>query len=176
MRFHSLAPFVLALVLTAGSSASATTMLPMSLADLVDRSDVVAHVAVGQIRVVQGEGAPFRVTDLVVVDAFQGARRGDVLELWQRGDGVLFVVGDPMLEEGQEGLAFLRRVDGRFYLTALAQAFWWIDGQGGGALARRDLGGIAVLPSGAPRALPPDLVRWGDLRAMVVDACLGVTP
>jgi hypothetical protein len=176
MRVNPLSLLVVVLVFAAATPAAATTMLPLSLRDLVDRSDVVVHVRVGAIRVVQGQGAPYRVTELVVVEAFQGARRGETLELWQRGDGALFVVGDPILEEGQEGVAFLRRVDGRIYLTALAQAFWWIDGQGEQALARRDLGAISILLAGEPTALPPDLAPWSELRRMILDACLGVTP
>lgn len=174
MKVVSLALVVLTLAVA--TPAAATTMLPMSLADLVDHSDVVAHVRVGAIRIVQGQGAPFRVTELVVVEGFQGARPGETLELWQRGDGVLFVAGDPMLEEGQEGVVFLRRVGGRLYLTALAQAFWRIDGEGEQALARRELGGVSILPAGEPTEMPPDLARWSALRQMILDVCLGVTP
>lgn len=176
MRVSYLALAVVVLVLAAATPAAATTMLPMSLDDLVGRSDVVAHVRVGQIRIEQGQGAPFRVTELVVVEAFQGTQRGETLELWQRGDGVLFVVGDPVLEAGQEGVAFLRRAGDRVYLTALAQAFWWIDGQGEPALARRELGGVSILDAGEPTVMPPDLARWSELRQMILDACLGVTP
>jgi hypothetical protein len=176
MRVISLELVAVAIVLAVAMPAAATTMLPMSLDDLVGHSDVVAHVRVGQTRIVQGRGAPFRVTELVVVEAFLGARPGETLELWQRGDGVLFVVGDPMLEEGQEGLAFLRRDGDRVYLTALAQSFWWIDGQGDLTVARRELGGISILAAGEARTMPPDLARWSELRQMVLDACLGVLP
>jgi len=176
MRGYSIPSIVFVLVLVvAGGIAHATTMLPLSLDDLVDRSDVVAHVRVGDVRIVQRADAPFRATELVVVEAFQGARRGDVLELWQRGDGRVFVVGDPMLEPGQEGLAFLRRVDGRIYLTALAQSFWWIDRQSGEATVRRDLRSINMVLINAPRVLPPDSGTWANLRELVLDAVTGVS-
>jgi len=176
MRVHPVALFVACMILASSTPGHATTVLPMSLEDLVDRSEVVAHVRVGQVRILQQDNVPFRVTELEVIEAFQGARRGEVLELWQRGDGQIFVVGDPFLEEGQEGLAFLRRVEGRVYLTALAQSFWWIDGQGVQAVARRDLDDLAIVPLGEPRVMPPNRLRWAELRELVIDACLGVTP
>ena len=86
MRGFSLPLTVCFIVLVVAGAAHATTMLPMSLEDLADRSDVVAHVRVGEVRFVQRDDAPFRVTELIVVEAFQGATRGEVLELWQRGD------------------------------------------------------------------------------------------
>lgn len=164
------------LVMALAVQVSATTVLPLSLEDLVSRSDIVAHVRVGQVRVVPREGVPFRVTELHVVEAFQGIGRGEVLELWQRGDGRLIVIGDPFLESGQEGLAFLRRVDGHIYLTALAQSFWWIEGQGEQAVAHRDLSDLAVVPMGEPTVMPENQIPWAELRTLVFDVCLGVAP
>jgi hypothetical protein len=166
----------IALVLAATSQAQATTVLPLSLDDLTDRSDVVAHVQVQQVSVMRRDGVPFRVTELLVVEAFMGAQRGEVLELWQRGDGRIIVIGDPLLESGQEGLAYLRRVEGRIYLTALAQSFWFIEGQGEQSMARRDLSELAILPLGEPTVMPPNRLLWAELREMVLDACMGVTP
>lgn len=167
---------LVAALLLAASVARATTMLPMSLEDLVDRSDVIAHVRVGAVHVEQRSESPFRVTDLTVLESYQGAQSGDVLRIWQRGDGNIFVIGDPMLEPGEEGLVFLRRVDGRYYLTALAQSFWWIREQSGALIAERDIRQVTLVPLGEPRSLPPNRVSWSRLREMVLDVCMGVQP
>jgi hypothetical protein len=111
------------------------------------------------------------VTEIEVVEPFLGARRAEVFELWQRGDGRVFVVGDPWLEPGQEGLAFLRQVDGRTYLTALAQSWWRIEDQAGGAVARRDLSGLVVVTRDRTVMMPPDQTRWAHLRQLVLRAC-----
>ena len=165
-----IAPLLLALFLP-GGGARATTVLPLSMADLVQRSDVVAHVRVGAVRVVRTAEAPFRVTEIEVVEPFLGARRAEVFELWQRGDGRVFVVCDPWLEPGQEGLAFLRQVDGRTYLTALAQSWWRIEDQAGGAVARRDISGLVVVTRDRTVMMPPDQNRWTHLRQLVLRAC-----
>lgn len=154
--------------------AHATTVVPLSLDDLIDLSDVIVHVRVGQVRIVQGDQAPMRVTDLEVLESFHGSQSGEILQLWQRGDGYLIVTGDPWLEPGQEGIAFLRRVQGRIYLTALAQSFWWID-DSGQPMASRNLRGLTFVALGEPRVVPPNRIRWAVLREMVIDACMGVS-
>ncbi len=168
--------FVLLGALFVGGPARATTVLPLSLEDLVERSDVIAHVRIGEVRIVQRTRTSFRVTTLHVLEGFDGVGPGQTLELWQRGDGNTFVIGDPWLEPGEEGLAFLRRVDGVIYLTALAQSFWWIEGQGDEATARRDLRGLEIVPLGAPRVTPPNRSTWDRLRQMVLDSLMGVQP
>lgn len=176
MRAPPLKLIGVALIFAVTSQVHATTVLPMSLDDLADRSDVIAHVHVQQVSIVQRDGVPFRVTELLVLEAFMGARRGEVLELWQRGDGRIIVIGDPFLESNQEGLAFFRRVDGRIYLTALAQSFWFIEGQGDQSIARRDLSDLAILPLGEPTVMPANRLPWSELRELVLDVCMGVTP
>lgn len=175
MRRVSLLPAALLLLAlaTPENRARATTVLPLALSDLVERSDVVAHVRVSSVHVVQTAEAPFRVTEIEVIEPFLGTRPGEVFEVWQRGDGYVFVVGDPWLEPGQEGLAFLRQVDGRTYLTALAQSWWRIEDQGGAALARRDLAGLTIVTSDRTVVTPPNQARWADLRQLVLQACQG---
>lgn len=154
--------------------AQATVVLPLSLEDLAERSDVVAHVRVGAVHLVSTAEAPFRVTELEVVEVFAGgARPGDVLELWQRGDGHVIVVGDPWLQGGEEGLVFLRRVEGRIYLTALAQSWWRFEGSGQGRVARRDLSQLEVVETDPPVTMPPSAAPWETLRRLVVRACAG---
>lgn len=156
------------------SSALATTVLPLSLDDLAARSDVVARVRVGPVRVEATPEAPFRVTTLEVVEPLAGSYPGEALALWQRGDGRTRVVGDPLLEPGDEALVFLVRRSGRVYLTALAQAFWRLEaGPGAGVVARRDLSGLHLARGGAPVAMAPDVLDWRSLRDLVLRACAG---
>lgn len=162
-------------VIAFGSPLMATTVLPLSLTDLLERSDVVARVRVGEVRLFQGERAPYRVTELRVIEGLAGASQGEVIELWQRGNDVVSVVGDPRLNTGDQGLAFLVRHRDRAYLTALAQSFWWLEGQGEELVARRDLSGLSfVAPEGEVR-MPPARIEWERLRQAILDLSLGMS-
>lgn len=171
MRWVSFLPAAALLLFALGGPARATVVLPLALSDLVDRSDVVARVRVVSTRIVQTPEAPFRATELEVVEGFAGAQPGETFEIWQRGDGYVFVIGDPWLEPGQEGLVFLRHVDGRFYLTALAQSWWNIEGQGDELIAQRDLSGLEILHRDVTVMVPPNQISWSSLRQMVLQAC-----
>jgi hypothetical protein len=159
-------------LLGVAGEARATLVLPMSLRSLAERSDVVARVRVGRIRAARTPEAPFRVTELEVLEVFAGdAAEGQVLDLWQRGDGRIFVVGDPWLQGGEEGLVFLVREGSRAYLTALAQSWWRLEGGGQQRVARRDLSGLTIVTAGRPTAMPPDEAPWTLLRDLVRRAC-----
>jgi len=163
-------------VLGIGTAVWATTMIPLSMEDLFERSDIVVHVRVGEIRFIQEPDAPFHVTQLVVIESFQGARPDETLELWQRGDDHTIVIGDPILQTGQQGVAFLRQEGDRVYLTALGQSFWWLEGEGTSVVARRDLTGINMLTLGETRLTPPDIAPWASLRQLIMRARLEVGP
>jgi len=166
---------VAAALLGSATTAKATVVLPLSLEDLVDRSDIVAHVRVGSVRFESTPEAPFRITDLELVEVFSGnAHVGDVLPLRQRGDGRVIVIGDPWLQGGEEGLVFLRQVEGRTYLTALAQSWWRFEGTGQRRVASRDLSSLEVVPTDPPVSMPPNRAPWADLRRMLERACEGV--
>lgn len=150
--------------------ARATTVLPLSLADLIERSDVVSHVRVVSHRVEQAPDAPFTITEVEVVEGFRGAQRGDSFEIRQRGDGYIFVVGDPILEPGQQGLIFLRQVDGQTYLTALAQSWWRFEGQGEELMAERDMSGLHVVRRDETVLTPPNRVPWSRFRQELLQA------
>ena len=69
---------------------------------------------------------------------------------------------------------FLRQVEGRTYLTALAQSWWRFEGSGQGRVAARDLSGLEVVPTDPPVTMPPNRAAWSDLRRLVARACEGV--
>jgi hypothetical protein len=177
MRIPLLARVLLVFVLLIiGSSVGATTMLPLSMDDLIGLSDIVAHVRVGEVRFERSPDAPFRVTELRVLESFQGVRQGETLELWQRGDDNTIVVGDPVLQTGQQGVAFLRQNGDRVYLTAMGQSFWWIEGEGTSIVARRDLDGITIVNRSETRLTPPNLLSWDSLRRLILRVRLEVSP
>ena len=171
---HVVALTVAAILARPVGPALATYVLPLSLEQLAARSDAVAHVRVGQVRVVQTEEAPFRITELEVVEAMTGTSPGERLELWQRGDGYLMVVGDARLRPGDEGLVFLVRRGDRCFLTALAQSWWRLEQEGDARVARRDLQGLRVVVRDDSPAMPPNRLAWDDLRDRVDLAVTGV--
>ena len=153
--------------------ARATTVLPLAMADLVERSDTAVRVSVVSVRFVVQGVTPFRVTEVRVLEPLYNARAGEVFEVWQRGDGVVVVLGDPWLEPGDEGLAFLIQQEDRFYLTALAQSWWRLDESGPGVdadarMARRDLAGLTIFRRPDSPALASNALSWGGLRDEVL--------
>ncbi len=173
MRRVSLLPAAMAVfgLVALGGLARATSVLPLALEDLVERSDVVAHVRIVSVRVEQTPEAPFRLTEIEIVESFRGAQPGETFEIRQRGDGRIFVIGDPWLEPGQEGLAFLRQVEGQTFLTALAQSWWRFEGQGDEIVAQRDMSGLELIRLGETVLTPPNRARWSQLRRMLIQAC-----
>ncbi len=169
----SLLPATMLFLMLATRGAGATTALPLTLADLVRLSDTVAHVRVLSVRTEGTSGTSFRVTEVEVLEDFAGARPGERFDIWQRGGPGSLVMGDPFLNAGQQGLVFLRHVNGRTYLTALAQSWWRIDGDGDDTMARRDLSGLTIVHHGQRTPLPPDELRWSELRDRVARECQG---
>jgi hypothetical protein len=148
-------------------SASATVVVGLSLRQLVERSDLVVRVRVREIDVVQTREGPFRVTSLRILERLSGDRRtGPQIELWQRGDGQSFVLGDPRLRAGQQGLAFLVLEGDRAYFTALAQSWWRLEGSGD-PVGVRDLSELMVVSPAVTVEMPPDRAAWSVLRARV---------
>jgi len=176
MRFFSVISSSVATLLVALSIpgvAAGTVVIRLSLRQLAERSDAVAYVRVGDAQSRQGDNTPFRVTELRVLEALRGANEGEVLDLWQRGDRTTSVVGDGVLERGDEGLVFLvRRGPSRVYLTALAQSFWRrSQGRDGAAVAVRDLSGLHLITRDRSEVRAPDVAAWEDLRDRVASIC-----
>jgi hypothetical protein len=156
--------------------ARATIVVPRSLTELAEGADVVAHVAVGEVTALVEAGVPYRVTELTVIEGFQGTRAGERFLLRQRGTGSSSIVGDPRLQSGQEGLVFLRLHQGRAYLSSLAQSFWRLSRRADGLWARRDVRALNFVRRAQAPVLPPNRLPWHELRRLVLGACQGRLP
>lgn len=145
---------VLALALLTSSLAYATVVVPLTLADQVQRADLVVRARVGNVRsaYVAERGAILSWTELEVTESLKG-QAPVALTLRQMGgtaDGqTMLVPGDAHLAAGEEVILFLRRDrsgTGDVLLLALAQSAYVIHGQ----QAQRDLSQLtfAVLGQG----------------------------
>lgn len=128
--------FVVACLLIA-SGANGTTMLRLSLEELVDSSAVVAQVHVVSTEVVEGDGRLETRATLRIDRALRGAPRGSILVVAIPG-GVVEgwgqrVVGAPEVAAGDSALVFLEKAGGgRFRFVGMEQGFWKIvEGDGG---------------------------------------------
>ena len=140
---------VLAVGLLATVPGEATVVVPLSRAELVQRSTLVVHATVvSRSTAWNADHSRMLTTTHLNVLAYLSGTGGTTLLLEQFGgaiDGLASrVEGDAALEPGQEGVFFLRVVDGRAYLTALAQSVYYVTRTPGrAALVRRDLGGLS---------------------------------
>lgn len=111
--------------------ARATVVVPITRAELVDRSDLVVRATVLDRRTSwnQDHTQVVSLTRLRVQSYLKGAGVQD-LTLRQYGgaiDGFTMVVpGDATLRQGQDVVLFLRRGDGVVFLTALAMAAYYV--------------------------------------------------
>jgi hypothetical protein len=155
LRARSLLPLaVLALVVATTSLAHATVVVPLTLADQVDRADLVVRARVGSMHsaFVPERGAILTWTELEVTDAIQG-QGPSTLVLRQMGgtaDGqTMLVPGDAHLRPGDDVVLFLRTDtagSGDVFLVALAQSAWFVNGQ----QAQRDLSQLTFAVLGGP--------------------------
>lgn len=139
----------------------ATTIIPLSLEELVQKSTVIAHVKViGQQVTVDGE-ASFLVTTLKIVQSYKGnLKKGDLIQIWQWGDGFAHVMGDPVLYPEREGLVFAKFENGRFYLTNLGQAWYDRVVEEGKIIAKEAIQGLTFYKPINPA---PTYILWEEL-------------
>lgn len=89
------------------------------------------------------------------------------------------VPGDAELPVGGRVVAFIRKVDGRWYLTALSQSVWHVHGQGRTAQVYRDIRQVTLYERGpegelqAPTQSLPDYTTYGELVDAVRDLPMG---
>ncbi len=137
MRRGLLSPFVasaalaLTLVFVTGT-ARATVVVPLTLAQQVQRADLVVRATVGaqHSAYVPARGAILTWTTLRVTETLKGQAPSTLL-LRQMG-GVAngmeeMVPGDAHLSQGQDVLVFLHREGGTVFLLALAQSCYFVD-------------------------------------------------
>lgn len=139
-RSLPLASLALVAVLFISGVAHATVVVPLTLAEQVERADLVIRARIGaqQSAYVPERGAIFTWTELEVTEVLSG-QAPRALMLRQMGgtaDGqTMLVPGDAHLSPGQDVVLLLRREGDTVFLFALAQSAYVIDG----GHARRDL-------------------------------------
>jgi hypothetical protein len=165
----------LALVVTTTSLAHATVVVPLSLADQVDRADLVvrAHVGAAHSAFVPERGSILTWTELEITDVLKG-QASSTLVLRQMGgtaDGqTMAVPGDAHLRPGDDVILFLRTDHGGggsdVFLLALAQSAYFVNGQE----ASRDLSQLTFAVLGGPSGT--QLSDPGHEVSMRVDALI----
>ena len=143
-------------------AAEASVVRALSVAQQVALSDAVVEGRVGVAEAHHEPGSP-PFTDVPIhVEQVLHARVAvpEVVWLRQRRGVVegrrITVVGDAVLQPGEHVVVFLRQVQGRWYLTSLAQSVFWLDGAFGPGSAEQRLGGLTRLgEDGATPLKPP---------------------
>jgi hypothetical protein len=152
-----LAVLVAAVVCGLCSVADATTVVLLSRAELVAKSDTVARVTVGEAVSTESDDGTMIVTRtaLTVTQLLKGSASG-TLQLEQIGGTykgkTQKISGDAVLVPGEDAVVFLKSGDkGRVYLTALALAAYHVDAKG---MVHRDLGGMTLMKKENGRFVP----------------------
>ena len=176
------------LVLTAllglllAAPAGATSVVELELTAHIAESTAVVEATVGTpyVTINDANGHPLTHTPLHVTSVLAGSAPAKI-EVTQHkgtvGDRTLSMTGDGLLEPGSSVVVFVVQAEGRWWLTALAQSVWTVDGTGASATATRDLGGLvfferdpetgAIVPAHEPLA---NRTTLGALRAAVTAA------
>ena len=181
------AAWALSLSLLAPVAAEATVVVPLSRAELVAQSDVVVRATVvgATSRWNETHTQIITLTRLHVTETLKGANVASELVLRQFGgevDGLVsHVSGDARLVAGQDAVFFLRGGNGVVYLTALAQAVYYVQAPTGGApVAQRNLSGLTFAATASGTAVntfyepaPEAAEGLAQLRASVQQAVRG---
>lgn len=149
--------------------AGASVVRELSIEQQVALSDAVVEGRVGPAEPSHGpDGRPFTDIPIHVAEVLHGrVAVPDVVWLRQRRGVVdgrrVAVLGDPVLRPGDHVVVFLRKVQGRWYLTSLAQSVFWLDATRTPALAEQRLAGLVRLRE--PGVEPPAQTAGARLSA-----------
>jgi hypothetical protein len=167
----------------AARDAAATVVVALSRAELVDRSDLIVRASVVDQRSTWNadHSQIVTLTRLRVATYLKGTGAAELV-LRQFGGTVgqltSRVAGDARFAAGQDVVLFLRRGEGVVFLTALAQAAYYVQTTSPQRV-RRDLSGLtfAVIQPNAPMALvEPEAEPAEALDAFLRDVARLVTP
>lgn len=155
-------------------TATATSLVPMSLEDLTRTSVATAVARVQAIRAVRtSDGHQYTLVDLAIEEVLHGQLPAGEVTLKEPGGTVADVTeaydGVPEYQVGERAVVFLSVwADGSLRTNQLALGRWAIDlDAGGNARARQTFGsGVALIPP-PDRPLPAAVVSLDDLRAAV---------
>lgn len=155
------------------ATAAATVLIHVGLDELIDVSDVIAHVDVESVEFISPrEGViktrtTFRARDVLLgSEDFDGDRIVVEVVGGEWGDLVGHIAGMPRFRAGQETLLFLERTSTGHIFTGLGQGVFRVrrDGESGEALVTRKLNGVGLVDRDSRGAL-----EWQHSPAPVVD-------
>lgn len=136
-------------MLTIFSIASATTMLPMSIEELTDRSSLIIKGTVASIDAYKNEetGVINSKVSIIPEEVLKGQLPSNaqvVVIVWGGtvGDLTMYVPGAPEFNEGERVLLFLNDFNGEKHVVGLAQGKFSIVETEEGVKAVRDIGDI----------------------------------
>lgn len=179
---RSLRAVVMCLALAMGPAAHATSMVQV---DVVEQALDSTAVVFAEVVSADPSVTPQRsyVDTQVRVLSLLTGEAPSVLNIRQvggtHGGRTVFVPGDGRLIPGERVVAFIRRVDGRWYLTAMAQSVWHVEGTGRDAQVHRDFDGVAFYERGpdgsvqTPSQSLPEYATYGELVDAVRDLTMG---
>jgi hypothetical protein len=130
-------------------AAHATTVVALDVEEQALLSDAIVHARVLGADPVRTPTAAYIDTRLQITEVLAGTAPAEITIRQMGGvhDGVrVHVPGDATLVPGGQVVAFVREVEGRWYLTAMGQSVWTVtDPAASDAPVERDLKGVAVL-------------------------------
>jgi hypothetical protein len=158
-RFALFLPALLAMALAMlPSLATATSQVYVSIPVLTSQSSAVVLARIGDAStsVDARTHRPRTTTTVQVREVLWGEAPAQVQVIQTRGTvngQEMRIPGDPALVRGQDVVLFVRKVDGRWYLTALDQSLFELVQNGKATFLRRQLsaGYFEVLPGGKMR-------------------------
>lgn len=185
MRILSAVVLVALCLGTLPKPAHATTVVLVDVQEQGLLSTAVVHARVVAADPVRTPEAAYVDTQLQVLETLSGSAP-PLLVVRQIGgthEGVTVrVPGDARLEPGTEVVAFVREVEGRWYLTAMSQSVWAIQGRGPEAVVLRELDDVSVLERALDGSLQeptqslPKYTRLSELKAAVSRLAMATQP
>jgi hypothetical protein len=174
----ALAGFVLTVALATGIDAKATVVVLHSLEEMSRRADVVVHARVGDVRVVEREGRVATVVDIEVIDAWKGAKPGELKQVYQLG-GVLgnrreLVVGTHTWQVGEEIVLFAMNYQDGLISYGVGVGKRIVDRTSGAPTVVEVFGDVSAMeraPTGGTRIVTPrpaQAVPLAQLKAEVL--------
>lgn len=159
--------------LLAPGVAGATSVVAMDPTDQAAESTAIVDAVVrGSVQVMGEDGLHYTETTLEIRDVVAGVAPRTVAVRQNKGtrpDGAIFaIVGDAELVEGERVVAFVREVQGHWYLTALGQSVWHVADDGS---VEQALGGLELYERTFSGVVPSDRSpqTWPDVDALKAD-------
>lgn len=185
LRALSTGLLVLGLALGCVQDAAATSMIHLSSEEQALLSHAIVEATIGSHDTIAFPDGRVYTDSTLHVTAVINGDAPQVLNVRQWGGehaGLIHEVpGDARLAPGDKVVAMIRQVDGIWYLTAMAQSVWYIEGDGSDARVTRDVLGLGLYEDtiDGTKPLPQTPLEFAylqDLRAALSQVPMGEAP